>query len=60
MQFLPLPWNDDDCVSGDRELAATKKRENFFNGHIIISNYDNPVTLVPISKKQDFYEVCML
>ncbi|TDE03621.1 ABC transporter permease [Flavobacterium sandaracinum] len=29
-----------------------------FNGHIIISNYDNnqsEVTLVPISKKQDFY-----
>lgn len=29
-----------------------------FNGHIIISNYDNnqsDVTLIPISKKQDFY-----
>ena len=29
-----------------------------FNGHIVISNYDNnqsEVTLVPISKKQDFY-----
>ena len=29
-----------------------------FNGHVIISNYDNnqsEVTLVPISKKQDFY-----
>ena len=29
-----------------------------FNGHIIISNYDNnqsEVTLVPISKNQDFY-----
>lgn len=29
-----------------------------FNGHIIISNYDNnqsEVTLIPISKKQDFY-----
>lgn len=31
-----------------------------FNGHIIISNYDNnqsEVTLVPISKNQDFYPI---
>ena len=35
-----------------------REKVSAFNGHIIISNYDNnqsEVTLVPISKKQDFY-----
>ena len=35
-----------------------REKVSAFNGHIIISNYDNnqsAVTLVPISKKQDFY-----
>ncbi|MEZ7500722.1 FtsX-like permease family protein [Flavobacterium sp. Arc3] len=35
-----------------------REKISAFNGHIIISNYDNnqsEVTLVPISKKQDFY-----
>ncbi len=35
-----------------------RNKVSAFNGHIIISNYDNnqsEVTLVPISKKQDFY-----
>ena len=35
-----------------------REKVSTFNGHIIISNYDNnqsEVTLVPISKKQDFY-----
>lgn len=35
-----------------------REKVSAFNGHIIISNYDNnqsDVTLVPISKKQDFY-----
>jgi lipoprotein-releasing system permease protein len=35
-----------------------REKISAFNGHIIISNYDNnqsAVTLVPISKKQDFY-----
>jgi lipoprotein-releasing system permease protein len=44
------------CGYGNR--FATKSEKNFgFNGHIIISNYDNnqsEVALVPISK-QDFY-----
>ena len=35
-----------------------REKVSAFNGHIIISNYDNnqsEVTLTPISKKQDFY-----
>ena len=35
-----------------------REKVSAFNGHIIISNYDNnqsEVTIVPISKKQDFY-----
>ena len=35
-----------------------REKISAFNGHIIISNYDNnlsEVTLVPISKKQNFY-----
>jgi lipoprotein-releasing system permease protein len=35
-----------------------QRKISAFNGHIIISNYDNnqsEVALVPISKKQDFY-----
>lgn len=35
-----------------------REKVSAFNGHVIISNYDNnqsEVTLVPISKKQDFY-----
>ncbi|MBG6062392.1 lipoprotein-releasing system permease protein [Flavobacterium sp. CG_9.1] len=35
-----------------------REKISAFNGHIIISNYDNnqsEVTLIPISKKQDFY-----
>jgi lipoprotein-releasing system permease protein len=35
-----------------------REKVSAFNGHIVISNYDNnqsEVTLVPISKKQDFY-----
>lgn len=35
-----------------------REKVSAFNGHIIISNYDNnqsEVTLVPISNKQDFY-----
>ncbi|MND71829.1 Lipoprotein-releasing system transmembrane protein LolE [compost metagenome] len=35
-----------------------REKVSAFNGHIIISNYDNnqsEVTLVPISKNQDFY-----
>ena len=35
-----------------------REKVSAFNGHIIIANYDNnqsEVTLVPISKKQDFY-----
>ncbi len=35
-----------------------REKVSAFNGHIIISNYDNnqsEVTFVPISKKQDFY-----
>ena len=35
-----------------------REKVSAFNGHIIITNYDNnqsEVTLVPISKKQDFY-----
>ena len=35
-----------------------REKVSAFNGHIIISNYDNnqsEVTLVPIPKKQDFY-----
>jgi lipoprotein-releasing system permease protein len=35
-----------------------REKVSAFNGHIIISNYDNnqsEVTMVPISKKQDFY-----
>ena len=35
-----------------------REKISAFNGHIVISNYDNnqsEVTLVPISKKQDFY-----
>lgn len=35
-----------------------REKVSAFNGHIIISNYDNnnsEITLVPISKKQDFY-----
>ncbi|PAM92602.1 transmembrane permease [Flavobacterium sp. IR1] len=35
-----------------------REKISAFNGHVIISNYDNnnsEVTLVPISKKQDFY-----
>ena len=35
-----------------------REKVSAFNGHIIISNYDNnqsEVTLVPISKRQDFY-----
>ena len=35
-----------------------REKISAFNGHIIISNYDNnqsEVTLAPISKKQDFY-----
>ncbi|SDG89259.1 lipoprotein-releasing system permease protein [Flavobacterium omnivorum] len=35
-----------------------REKVSAFNGHIIISNYDNnqsDVTLIPISKKQDFY-----
>ncbi len=35
-----------------------REKVSVFNGHVIISNYDNnqsEVTLVPISKKQDFY-----
>ncbi|TDE55583.1 ABC transporter permease [Flavobacterium sp. GT3P67] len=35
-----------------------REKVSAFNGHIIISNYDNnqsEVTLMPISKKQDFY-----
>ncbi|MFV8369156.1 ABC transporter permease [Flavobacterium sp. LB2R40] len=35
-----------------------REKVSAFNGHIIISNYDNnqsEVTLIPISKKQDFY-----
>jgi lipoprotein-releasing system permease protein len=35
-----------------------REKISAFNGHIIISNYDNnqsEVTIVPISKKQDFY-----
>jgi lipoprotein-releasing system permease protein len=35
-----------------------REKVSAFNGHIIISNYDNnqsEVTVVPISKKQDFY-----
>lgn len=35
-----------------------REKISAFNGHIIISNFDNnqsEVTLVPISKKQDFY-----
>jgi lipoprotein-releasing system permease protein len=35
-----------------------REKVSAFNGHIIISNYDSnqsEVTLVPISKKQDFY-----
>lgn len=35
-----------------------REKVSAFNGHVIISNYDNnqsEVTLVPISQKQDFY-----
>ncbi|MFV8322331.1 ABC transporter permease [Flavobacterium sp. LB3P21] len=35
-----------------------REKVSAFNGHVIISNYDNnqsEVTLTPISKKQDFY-----
>jgi lipoprotein-releasing system permease protein len=35
-----------------------REKVSAFNGHVIISNFDNnqsEVTLVPISKKQDFY-----
>ena len=35
-----------------------REKVSAFNGHIIISNYDNnqsEITLTPISKKQDFY-----
>lgn len=35
-----------------------REKVSAFNGHVIISNYDNnqsEVTLLPISKKQDFY-----
>lgn len=35
-----------------------REKISAFNGHVIISNYDNnqsEVTIVPISKKQDFY-----
>lgn len=35
-----------------------REKVSAFNGHVIITNYDNnqsEVTLVPISKKQDFY-----
>ena len=35
-----------------------REKVSAFNGHVIISNYDNnqsEVTLVPVSKKQDFY-----
>lgn len=37
-----------------------REKVSAFNGHIIISNYDNnqsEVTLVPISKKQNFYPI---
>jgi lipoprotein-releasing system permease protein len=55
LRFLPLPGMIMMIVSVGIESVCNKKSEkNFaFNGHIIISNYDNnqsEVTLVPISK----------
>jgi lipoprotein-releasing system permease protein len=44
-------------VAGNRFATKNQRKISAFNGHIIISNYDNnqsEVTLVPISK-QDFY-----